>query len=82
MGTAHKPKAEGTIEDIFTSFTKPAPPLPPRFSDLKKEIAGEDPERLVESWRDVLQELETVTKAVAAKGGDVRVFLRNKSHEV
>lgn len=76
LGTAHKSKAEGTIEDIFSSFTKPAPPLPPRFSDLKKEIAGKDPERLVESWRDVLQELEAVTEAVAAKGGGVRVSLR------
>ena len=71
VASAHRQKAEGTIEDIFTAFTKPAAPLPSRFSDLKKQIAGKDPERLVESWRDVLKELETVTEEVAAKGADV-----------
>ena len=71
VASAYRQKAEGTIEDIFSAFTKPAAPLPSRFSDLKKQIAGKDPERLVESWRDVLKELETVTEEVAAKGADV-----------
>ena len=58
-------KKEGTIEDIFTSFTKPAPPLPERFAALKKELFHDG---LVESWREVLATLEGTTEEVAAKG--------------
>ncbi|PSS32223.1 hypothetical protein PHLCEN_2v1992 [Hermanssonia centrifuga] len=62
-----RPHKEGTIQDLFTALTHEGPPLPQRFSDLKKELFTE---QLVESWRDVLKELETTTEEVAAKGTD------------
>lgn len=63
----------GTIEDTF-DFSGTAPPLPQQFADLKREIIknGQDQERLVETWRGVLKELESVSEEVAAKGPDVR----------
>ncbi len=66
---SRRPHKEGTIQDLFTALTHEGPPLPQRFSDLKKELFTE---QLVESWRDVLKELETITEEVAAKGTDVR----------
>ncbi|THG99240.1 hypothetical protein EW026_g3068 [Hermanssonia centrifuga] len=64
---SRRPHKEGTIQDLFTALTHEGPPLPQRFSDLKKELFTE---QLVESWRDVLKELETITEEVAAKGTD------------
>lgn len=65
-----RPKKEGTIEDIFTAFTNAAPPLPQRFSELKKNLFTE---QLIESWREVLDELAVTTKEVAEKGAAVSV---------
>lgn len=60
-------KKEGSISDIFTSlnpdgFGKAA--LPDRFIDLKKSLwnAG-----LVQSWRDVLGELEVATSVLVER---------------
>ena len=67
---ARKPKAEGSIADVFTSLSgEISQPLPARFSDLKKELFTE---ALVESWREVLAELNVAVEEVAAKGSDVR----------
>ena len=62
----------GTIEDTF-DFSGTAPPLSQQFADLKREIVknSQDEERLVETWRGVLKELESVTEEVVAKGSDV-----------
>ncbi|KIP10961.1 hypothetical protein PHLGIDRAFT_47251, partial [Phlebiopsis gigantea 11061_1 CR5-6] len=57
-------KTEGTIEDIFSSFHI-APPFDPRFAELKKDIWKED---MVESWRQVLNDLENVTSSVIEQG--------------
>ncbi|KAI0076408.1 DUF1479-domain-containing protein [Panus rudis PR-1116 ss-1] len=65
---ARRPKKEGTIADVFVQLISEAPPLPERFSDLKKELFTE---KLVHSWKEVLSELEIVTEEVAVKGGDV-----------
>ena len=62
----------GTIEDTF-DFSGTAPPLPQQFADLKREIVKnvQDQDRLVETWRGVLKELEGVSEEVASKGPDV-----------
>ncbi|KAI0090813.1 hypothetical protein BDY19DRAFT_887152 [Irpex rosettiformis] len=65
-------KQTGTIEDTF-DFSGTAPPLPQQFADLKREIVKnrQDEERLVETWRGVLKELENVSGEVTAKGPDI-----------
>lgn len=60
--------SEGTIEGIFSSFHE-SPPFPERFADIKKELWTEN---LIESWREVLRELEGVTGDVIAHGSQVR----------
>lgn len=69
-GSLRSPKQEGTIEDIFTSFHT-SPPFPARFSDLKREIWTDG---LVESWRQVLKELEVATSNVIAQGSKVSLL--------
>lgn len=62
-------KAEGSIADVFTSLTgEKAPPLPPRFADLKNLLWKES---LVQSWREVLSELEVAVQRVSQQGGNV-----------
>lgn len=59
-------KEEGSIASVFTSLSGDAvKALPGRFADLKKEIWKDS---LVQSWREVLAELETAVDEVAAKG--------------
>jgi hypothetical protein len=63
------PKEEGSIASVFSSLSAGSDPaLPTRFSDLKKEIWREC---LVQSWREVLNELEGSIEEVAARGTDV-----------
>lgn len=65
---ARKPKAEGSIATVFTSLSGDAPALPTRFSDLKKEIWRD---LLVQSWREVLDELKGSIEKVVARGPNV-----------
>ncbi len=71
---SRKPKAEGSIAAIFTSLdaNKSADSLPERFGQLKRDISRES---LVQSWREVVAELEAVTDKVVAKGSEVGVVL-------
>ena len=60
----------GTISDIFTTL-KPGEEhaaLPDRFSALKKEMFKDE---LVESWRQVLAELEGTVAEITEKGNNV-----------
>ena len=67
-----KQKAEGSIADVFTSLTgEKTPPLPPRFADLKKALWKES---LVQSWREVLSELQVTVQRVSLEGGNVTVY--------
>ena len=67
----HEAKQEGTIETFFQSLTDAEqPPLPPRFSALKKEII-KDPQALERSWKAVLKELEGATDEIAKKENEV-----------
>lgn len=64
------PKDTGTIAAIFTSLSgKEASQLPPRFSDLKKSLWRD---ALVESWRQVLKELQERVIIIAERGTEVR----------
>ena len=62
-------KRAGTIEDVFSSSLNDIPPLPPRFSELKKSLFKNS---LVRSWNEVLKELQVVTEDVASRRQDVR----------
>lgn len=61
------PQSHGTIEEIFSSFHN-SPPFPARFADLKRQIWTDG---MIESWRQVLKELEEVTSRVIAQGNQV-----------
>ena len=62
-----RPKAEGTIADAFASMSqKTDVPLPARFSDLKKDLWAD---KLVESWKDILKELEGAVEDRADSAG-------------
>jgi hypothetical protein len=66
------PKEEGSIASVFSSLSDGSDlTLPTRFHDLKKEIWRES---LVQSWREVLDELEGSIEEVAARGADVLEF--------
>ena len=65
-------KAEGSIADVFTSLTgEKTPPLPSRFADLKKALWKES---LVQSWREVLSELQVTVQRVSQQGGNVTSY--------
>ncbi|KAF8627751.1 hypothetical protein AX17_006118 [Amanita inopinata Kibby_2008] len=64
--TRRAPKEEGSISSLFTSLTgEEASALPGRFADLKKNLWKDS---LVESWRQVLCELEGVVQEIAERG--------------
>lgn len=66
------PKAEGTISSVFTSLTNEnATILPPRFSDLKNGMWNDG---LIQTWREVLGELEMTVKEIERKGKEVRSY--------
>lgn len=68
--TKRKPKEEGTITSVFTTLTpnEDRAALPDRFAALKKEIFRDE---LVESWRQVLSELESTVGEIVEKGNRV-----------
>ncbi|KAI0317605.1 DUF1479-domain-containing protein [Amylostereum chailletii] len=69
VAPSRKPKAEGSIASVFPSLSGiEIPPLPPRFSDLKKEIFSD---ALVQSWNEVLKELGVATEQVVNEGAKV-----------
>ncbi|KAJ3847175.1 hypothetical protein EV368DRAFT_88026 [Lentinula lateritia] len=63
-------KNEGAILDFFSTLDpNVSHDLPARFSDLKAEIWNEG---LLQSWKEVLAELETETERIASLGSKVR----------
>lgn len=49
--------------------------MPPRFVDLKQEIASSYPDfeqRATKAWNEILAALEEVTKSIAEGGSEVR----------
>lgn len=50
-------------------------PCPPRFADIKREIAASIPDfeqRATRAWLDVLAELDKATEEIAREGSEVR----------
>ena len=50
-------------------------PCPPRFADIKRDIAGAYPDfeqRVTRAWTEVLDELSKATEEIAAQGPEVR----------
>ena len=73
--TPRKPKQEGDISSVFASLSGEAPTVfPQRFSDLKKEIIGtssETQDRLVESWKDLLNAVKLGVEEIQQRGTDI-----------
>ena len=59
-------------------------PLPPRFADLKREIASSYPDfeqRVTKAWAEIIDQLNETTKEIAKEGSEVRrLFSRAKFH--
>lgn len=69
---AHQGAEEGSIASVFSSLGGDAfVPLESRFSDLKKSLWNDG---LIESWRDVLEALQTRTEEMKELGGAVSFF--------
>ncbi|TFK35599.1 hypothetical protein BDQ12DRAFT_611456 [Crucibulum laeve] len=54
-------------------MSEESPHLPPRFADLKREIAATYPdfqEHATKAWSEIIEQLEEVTKVIAAEGPD------------
>ena len=54
-------------------------PCPPRFADIKREIAGEYPDfeqRVTRAWNEVLGELAHTTAQIASQGPEVCLHIR------
>ena len=50
-------------------------PLPPRFADLKREIAESYPDferRVTDAWAEIVQQLKETSEVVKREGSDVR----------
>ncbi|KAF8726215.1 hypothetical protein AX14_007926 [Amanita brunnescens Koide BX004] len=63
------PKESGTIAAIFTSLSGgEASQLPARFSDIKKSLWKDS---LVESWRQILKELDERVVAITERGTEI-----------
>jgi len=68
----HKGEEEGSIASVFSSLGgDDFVPLESRFSDLKKSLWNDG---LIESWRDVLEALQTRTEEIKELGGAVSFF--------
>lgn len=61
VSTAPTNRSEGSIGDAFASLSKNNIELPARFIQLKKELAGQNGEAIVDSWHRLLNHLETET---------------------
>ncbi|KAK1230925.1 hypothetical protein PQX77_005956 [Marasmius sp. AFHP31] len=61
-------KKEGNIGSVFSSLGRAEDVFPDRFSQLKKEMWNE---KLLQSWNEVLLEMEAKTEEIARLGSDV-----------
>ncbi len=73
------------VESVKLIMSPPAPlfgPCPPRFAEIKKDIANSYPdfhERVTAAWNDLLGELDKVTQEVARQGSQVCSFFSGRS---
>ena len=63
------------VSGVSTTYGRPQfGPCPPRFSDLKKEIADSYTDfeaGITKAWGEILTELDKVTKDIASQGSQV-----------
>lgn len=65
-------RKEGDISSAFTSLSGlKAQPLPERFVNIKRKLIQGHEERLSESWKTLLQQLEIENKTIKRLGPDV-----------
>ncbi|KAL0580982.1 hypothetical protein V5O48_001074 [Marasmius crinis-equi] len=60
-----KEKKEGDISSVFSSLGRKEDVFPERFAQLKREMWNE---KLLDSWNEILAELETKTEEIASLG--------------
>ena len=51
------------------------PPFPPRFADLKREIASSYPDfekRATKAWAEIIDQLNETTEVITREGSEVR----------
>ncbi|KAI0108829.1 DUF1479-domain-containing protein [Hypoxylon sp. NC0597] len=70
--TQTQTKREGNISDSFISLSgAAAPPLPPRFLELKKTLISGHEDHVVNSWNRLLAELKRENKSIIEKGPQI-----------
>lgn len=72
-GNGNSNRSEGSIGDAFASLSKNQVELPTRFSELKRSLAGNNSEAILESWSRLLRHLQTQTLPRVGKLGPAAV---------
>ncbi|EED82307.1 predicted protein [Postia placenta Mad-698-R] len=70
VGSTLANRKEGTIMDVFTSFSGKPVILPDRFAALKRQICT-GPDKMIHPWQGLLRELEGAVEEIAEKGGNL-----------
>jgi hypothetical protein len=69
-------KEEGSISSLFASLNGETPSeFPARYLDLKRNIWKDE---MVQSWREVLAELEAAAEQISNCGSEVHHIQRSK----
>lgn len=70
--TAAQSRKEGDISSVFVSLSGgPAPVLPSRFSDVKRQLIQGREDKLIASWERLLAALQRETKVVGERGSAI-----------
>lgn len=70
--SAHASKPAGDISSVFPSLSgAQSPPLPPRFTDLKRRLIQGHEDRVRESWHRLLGDLRQEIDVIKALGSKV-----------
>jgi hypothetical protein len=65
-------KMEGDISSVFVSLSGVAPPkLPSRFAEVKRQLVQGNEDRVLASWKRLLEQLSKENEIVAQKGPNV-----------
>lgn len=68
-------KEAGDISSVFPSLSgKKLPPLPQRYSDLKKTLAHDQNDAITASWHRLLRDLRTEAQEIREKGNNVSLI--------
>ena len=70
-----KVRGRGAPVEVPPSRIKEISPFPPRFAELKREIAGSYPDfekRITKAWAEIIDQLNETTKVIAREGSEVR----------